>query len=59
MTAKRPRPAPKAGHFVLLEDHDGRRRGKVLFLEPDAIEALKGKIRPATDTDKSIAAVSG
>jgi len=59
MTAKRTPAAPKAGHFVLLEDHDGHRRGKILWLEPDQIKELKGKIRPATEIDKSIAAVSG
>ena len=59
MTQKRTAAAPKAGHFVLLEDHDGRRRGAVLFLEPADIKALDGKIRPATDLDKSIAAVRG
>ncbi|MBG6158391.1 hypothetical protein IWQ55_006214 [Labrenzia sp. EL_208] len=59
MTAKRTTAAPKAGHFVLLEDHGDLVRGKVLWLEPDAIKALDGKIRPASERDKSIAAVSG
>lgn len=59
MTKKRTAATPEAGHFLLLEDHGDKRRGAVLWLEPEEIEVLVTKVRPATDLEKSIAAVRG
>jgi len=59
MSEKRTAASSKAGYFILLEDCGGNRRGKVLWLEPDAIKKLDGKIRRATDLEKSIAAIGG